>query len=217
MCSVPHITTANCPLCNSETDTLYQFDKRHFFKCNICSGLFLDKKLRLKPTEEIVRYQTHNNDVEDKNYQQFVSPITSSVIRDFTQHHNGIDFGAGTGPVISKVLDNHNFRIVQYDPYFHNSPSLLKSTYDYIVCCEVMEHFYNPEKEFNLLKRLLQPHGKLYCMTVLYDDIIDLHNWYYKNDPTHVFLYHERTIYWIKQNFEFSDVIIEGRLITFSN
>ncbi len=209
--------TTNCLLCHSRSNIFYQYDQRVFYQCKTCCGIFLDKKLRLTNIEEIIRYQIHNNNVEDENYQQFVSPITSAVIRDFTQRNKGLDFGAGTGPVISKVLKDNDFKIVQYDPYFHNYPSLLESAYDYIVCCEVIEHFYNPKKEFTLLKKLMVPNSKLYCMTVLFDDTIDFHNWYYKNDPTHVFLYHPNTIYWIKENFEFSNVIIENRLITFSN
>jgi len=210
-------TTANCPLCTSKSNIYYHQNKRLFFQCSRCFGIFLDKKLWLSNAKEIERYNTHNNDVEDKNYQHFVSPITTAVVRDFAQHHKGLDFGAGTGPVISKVLTDTNFQIVPYDPYFHNTPSLLESTYDYIVCCEVMEHFYHPEKEFTLLKNLLKKDGKLYCMTVLFDDSVNFHNWYYKNDPTHVFIYHPNTIHWIKEHFEFSNVIIEGRLITFSN
>jgi len=210
-------TTSNCPLCHCEAGTFYQYEEQHFFQCPTCYGIFLDKKLRLTYEEEIARYKTHNNNIEDKNYQQFVSPITLAVLKDFTPAHKGLDFGAGTGPVISKVLEDKGLQIVQYDPFFHNYQNLLQSTYDYIVCCEVMEHFFDPQKEFTLLKKLIKPNGKLYCMTVLYDDNIDFQNWYYKNDPTHVFLYHSKTIRWIQENFAFSGVRIEGRLITFSN
>ncbi len=114
-------------------------------------------------------------------------------------------------------MNDHGFQIVQYDPFFYNFPVLLESTYDYIVCCEVIEHFYNPKKEFNLFKKLLKPSGKLYCMTVLFDDSMDFHKWYYKDDPTHVFIYHHKTIDWIKESFKFSNASIEGRLITFTN
>ena len=89
--------------------------------------------------------------------------------------------------------------------------------YDYIACCEVIEHFYDPKKEFALLKKLLLKRGRLYCMTEIYDQNIDFGSWYYKNDPTHVFIYHKRTIDWINTEFSFSDVNINGRLITFFN
>jgi len=208
---------ANCPLCNGKSNTFYQQNKRHFFQCSTCFGIFLNPELRLDSSKEIIRYQLHKNDVEDINYQKFVLPITTAVQRDFTKEDKGLDFGAGTGPVISKVLEDAKFQIAKYDPFFHNQPLLLESTYNYIACCEVMEHFYHPKKEFDLLKKLLKPNGKLYCMTVLFDDSFDFHDWYYKNDPTHVFIYHQKTIQWIKENIGFSKVIIDGRLITYSN
>lgn len=176
----------------------------------------MDKKLRPDSELEKLRYQEHINDVENEGYQNFVSPITSAILKDFLPINKGLDFGAGTGPVISKVLRDNNFSIVQYDPFFHNYPILLNDKYDYIACCEVMEHFYHPKKEFELLRHLLQPNGKLYCMTDLYDESIDFSKWYYKNDQTHVFIYHKKSIDWIQKNIEFSDVTVDGRLITFS-
>jgi len=175
----------------------------------------MDEKLRPDSNSEKLRYEEHINDVEDKGYQKFVSPITSAILKDFLRTDKGLDFGAGTGPVISKVLTDNEFSIVQYDPFFHNNPNLLNAKYNYIACCEVMEHFYRPKKEFKLLRNLLQPSGKLYCMTDLYDESIDFHKWYYKNDQTHVFIYHKNSIDWIQKEIGFSDVLINGRLITF--
>ena len=206
-----------CPLCNSISTIFYQSSNRLYYQCSNCYGIFVDKKLRLNKEAEMLRYKEHNNDVEDKKYQKFVSPITSAVIRDFTQSDKGLDFGAGTGPVISKVLKDCNFDIVQYDPFFHNYPDLLEEKYNYIACCEVIEHFHNPKKEFILLKKLLLQNGKLYCMTDVYNEDINFHNWYYKNDPTHIFIYHKKTIHWIKEEIGFLNVRIEGRLITYSN
>jgi len=154
--------------------------------------------------------------VNDLGYQQFSSPITSAVLRDFTPEAKGLDFGAGTGPVIAKLLGDEQFDINLYDPFFHPNMELLEQRYDYIVSCEVIEHMYSPSKEFALLKRLLKPGGKLYCMTDLYHEAINFKGWYYKNDPTHVFFYHQRSLEFIKQQFEFSELSIEGRLITYT-
>ena len=206
----------NCPLCNNKSTLFYQQNDRIFFQCSTCNGLFLDQKLRLNSSKEILRYQLHNNDIEDIHYQKFVLPITTAIQKYFTKEDKGLDFGAGTGPVISKVLHDNKFQIAPYDPFFHKHPNLLKSTYNYIACCEVIEHFYNPKKEFSLLKKLLKPNGKLFCMTVLFDDTINFHDWYYKNDPTHVFIYHQKTIHWIKENIGFSKVTVDGRLISYS-
>jgi hypothetical protein len=203
-----------CPLCNSSSDIFYQNNKQLYYKCNNCFGIYVDKNTRPGWEDEKSRYEEHNNDVNDKKYQNFVSNITSAVMKDFTQNDKGLDFGAGTGPVISKILKDNNFSIAQYDPFFHNDPNLLKEKYNYIACCEVIEHFHNPKKEFNLLRKMLQQNGKLYCMTDIYDESINFHKWYYKNDVTHVFIYHKKTILWIKEALGFLDVTIEGRLIT---
>ena len=209
--------TNNCPLCNGSGDVFFQNKKQLYYKCNNCYGIYVDENIRPDKEAEKSRYKEHNNDVNDKRYQNFVSNITSAILKNFTQNDKGLDFGAGTGPVVSKVLKDSDFCIVQYDPFFHNYPILLDEKYDYIVCCEVIEHFYNPKKEFSLLKKLLQQNGKLYCMTDIYDESIDFHKWYYKNDPTHVFIYHKNTIEWIKKEFGFLNVTIEGRLITYFN
>jgi hypothetical protein len=209
--------TCLCPLCNNNSALFYQNNTQKYHQCANCYGIFVDHKLRPDKATELSRYKQHNNDVEDKGYQKFVSPITSSVMHDFTPNDTGLDFGAGTGPVISKILNDNNFQIVQYDPFFHDYPELLDKKYNYIACCEVIEHFYNPAKEFSLLKNLLQPGGKLYCMTDIYNQNINFDKWYYKNDPTHVFIYQRETINWIKENFRFSNVKINGRLVTYSN
>ncbi len=129
----------------------------------------------------------------------------------------GLDFGAGSGPVITKVLQDNFYNILSYDPYFHNYPELLEKRYDYIACCEVVEHFYNPNKEFYLFKKLLKKDAKLYLMTELYDEKIEFESWYYKNDPTHIFFYSRATFEWIQKKFDFLDVTFNHRLITITN
>ena len=113
-----------------------------------------------------------------------------------------------------KVLQDNKYNIEQYDLYFHNNPELLKKQYDYITCTEVAEHFKEPFKEFELLKSLLLPNGKLYLMTDLFDENRDFGSWYYKNDHTHVFMYHRNALEWIREKLEFKKLTIEKRLIT---
>ncbi len=203
-----------CPLCDNNSSIFYQNNKQLYYQCKNCYGIFVPPDQRPNRESELTRYEQHNNNVEDAGYQKFVFPITSSIMRDFPTNSTGLDFGAGTGPVISKILDDNNYSIKQYDPFFHNHPELLNNKYNYIACCEVIEHFYNPNKEFKLLNNLLLPDGKLYCMTDIYNKTINFDKWYYKNDPTHVFIYQQETINWIKDNFSFSKVTIDKRLIT---
>ncbi|MCO6148512.1 methyltransferase domain-containing protein [Flavobacterium sp. NRK1] len=163
--------------------------------------------------KEKTHYELHNNNPEDSGYQKFVSPVTSVVLQNFESTHKGLDFGSGTGSPVVKVLQDNNYDIDQYDLYFHNNPDVLKKQYNYVTCTEVAEHFKAPYREFELLKKLLLPNGKLYVMTDLFNEKIDFATWYYKNDHTHVFLYHAKAFEWIKTTFDFKRVTIDNRLI----
>ena len=90
---------------------------------------------------------------------------------------------------------------------------LLTRKYDYIVSCEVIEHFHKPDVEFSLLHKLLKHGGTLICMTFLYDEHIDFKNWHYKNDSTHVFIYRHKTIKFIADHYGFTNFEINNRLI----
>jgi len=175
-----------CPLCLNNSEHYTTFNKKEYNICQNCNSVFLIPDHFLNSIEEKNRYLKHNNDVFNKNYRNFVSPITTNIIKDFTKESKGLDFGAGTGPVITKILHEKNFNVSVYDPFFHNKPELLNTYYNYIICCEVIEHFYNPNKEFKLLYNLLKNKGKLYCMTEIFDKKIDFSKWSYKSDPTHV-------------------------------
>lgn len=190
----------NCPLCSSllirKMDSIY-------YKCDTCFALVKDKQHYLSASEEKARYETHNNDVNDARYQKFTSPITNFVLENYSKEHKGLDFGSGTGPVISKMLQDKNYNISQYDPFFAPDTEPLTSTYDYVVGCEVFEHFHNPRKELEKLSNLLNKNGRLLIMTFFYNNQIDFTNWVYRNDPTHVFIYRKETIEYIAAEMKF--------------
>ena len=208
---------ASCPLCHTSNNHIFYSDENfEVFQCNYCSLLYKNPDQFLTEKEEKNRYLNHNNDVDDKGYQSFVSPIVKAVDQDFPVTAEGLDFGAGTGPVITEMLSEKGYSLTLYDTFFHSNKKALQQSYDFIVCCEVMEHFHHPDEEFILLKKLLKPEGKMYCMTELFSSEINFKEWYYKNDETHVVFYSEKTIKWIQQTFNFSEVKMEGRLIIFS-
>jgi 2-polyprenyl-3-methyl-5-hydroxy-6-metoxy-1,4-benzoquinol methylase len=207
----------NCPLCNSTATLFCEKPKHLFYKCTNCEGFFRPQHTFLSAQAEKEHYEKHNNDVLDERYQNFVSPIVEAVLLDFTTEAKGLDFGSGTGPVIAKMLTDKGYQVQNYDLFFANEPSLLKEKYDYVSCCEVMEHFHQPYKEFELLKSLLLPKGKLYCKTEVYTNQKPFENWYYKDDFTHVFIYQPKTLEWIKSEFNFSNLIIQEKLLVFEN
>ena len=204
-----------CLLCNSTATVFCEKPNHLFYKCDNCQGIFRPKHTFLNSNLEKTHYEKHNTDVNDVRYQNFVSPIVHAILNDFTLNHKGLDFGSGTGPVISKMLQDKNYQIENYDLYFENIPERLKNQYNYISCCEVMEHFHEPFKEFKLLYSMLLPHGKLYCKTELFKNQKPFEDWYYKNDFTHVFIYQEATLNWIQKNLLFKKVSIYDKLIVF--
>ena len=207
----------NCPLCNSISKLLCEKPKHLFYKCDTCDGIFRPKDTFLTAEEEKEHYEKHNNDVFDERYQAFVSPIVNAVLHDFSPEAKGLDFGSGTGPVIAKMLTDKGYQVQNYDLFFAIEPSLLQEKYNYISCCEVMEHFHHPYQEFELMKSLLLPKGKLYCKTEVYTNQRPFENWYYKDDFTHVFIYQPKTLEWIKTEFHFSNLIIKEKLLVFEN
>lgn len=204
-----------CLLCENKVERFKYWEGKEYLKCINCSSIMLNPMNYISSEKEKERYEAHDNNVYDKGYQAFVSPIVQTVIKDYKKTHKGLDFGSGTGPVITKLLRDQKYTIDTYDPYFSNNKERLKESYDYIVCCEVMEHFYHPKLEFMQLKNMLKPGGSLYLMTKIYHERIDFDQWYYKNDPTHVFFYHKKALEYIKRQYGFSKMTIMDDMIIY--
>lgn len=206
----------NCRLCAAPVSLYQNTRARDYWQCTECHAVQMDKQHLPDRERESALYLNHENDVNDPRYQNFVSPITNAILSQIPKDSIGLDFGAGPGPVISKVLQDNGYQTRLYDPVFHPDNSALSQQYDYIISCEVVEHFHQPAVEFVRLKSLLKPGGKLFCMTLLFDESIDFAQWHYKNDPTHVFFYHRDSLAFIQKQFDFSAVEIDNRLIIFS-
>lgn len=201
-----------CPLCSNTGKTIFKDEKHHFYECRICKGIYRDSNELLNKHEEKDRYYLHQNHINDFGYIRFADPILSAVRKNFNASHEGLDFGAGHTPVISELLKSDGYQVEIYDPLFFDDKKVLDKKYDFITSCEVIEHFYYPKKEFELLYKMLKTNGKLILMTDIFNGV-NFESWYYKTDPTHVFLYQKETFEWIKNHFNFSGIIIYKRLI----
>jgi len=200
----------NCPLCdnllNSRMDKVY-------FLCTLCKGIVRDKLFYVSKELEKLRYESHNNNVNDLAFQKFISPITNYVLTHFKQHHKGLDFGSGTAPVITKVLRDHEYQIEPYDLFFLPDASVFQSKYDYIVSCEVFEHLWQPKKEIERLYHLLNKNGQLLIFTLLYNSDINFSNWVYRNDDTHVFIFQKETFEYLARQFKYDLEFLSNRFM----
>lgn len=192
-----------CPLCASAL--LNRMDE-YYYDCHGCQAIVMDKTHYLSAAEEKAEYEMHNNDVNDPRYQRFTMPITKYVLENCKPAHKGLDFGSGTGPVISSMLGKAGYDIVQYDPFFAPNGKVLSGQYDYIVSCEVFEHFHRPKMEIDRLVSILRDNGRLLIKTWLYNDRTDFSTWHYRRDATHVFIYRKETMEYIARE---KDLVIE--------
>lgn len=199
-----------CTLCDT---VLYKMADEYYFICDTCGAYVKDEKHYLNSKEEKDRYKEHNNDINDPHYQNFTSPITDAIFENHNKEQFGLDYGSGTGPVISKQLQDKGYHVKLYDPYFHPDQDYINHRYDYIFSCEVFEHFHEPKKEIEKLLQLLKPGGRLYIMTHLFNPELDFTDWYYRNDPTHVFIYTFKTIEFIVKKYALAIEELTDRLI----
>ncbi len=208
----------SCVLCGSPSTSEYFKDEKHFFLvCRDCTTVFRHPENRVSLSAEKERYLAHHNNVEDAGYQNFVKPLVELVSDTFPTTASGLDFGAGTGPVAAKLLLDEGFSIALYDPFFHPDASVLNTTYDFIICCEVIEHFHEPLKEFKLLRSLLKPNGKLFCMTNPWNgNPEEFSTWWYKNDSTHTLFYNATNLSFLQKTCNFKHISMDRNIIEIS-
>jgi hypothetical protein len=113
----------------------------------------------------------------------------------------GLDYGCGPTPTLSGLLKVHGLHCENYDPYFF--PALPEYQFDFIFATEVVEHFYNPRRELQLLSGYLKQGGILTIMTEPWVSVEGFSDWHYAKDITHVCFYHAKTIEYISNLYGF--------------
>lgn len=205
-----------CLICEEKTLTSgpKNADGRIFYKCPRCHFIFRDPAHRLTEEAERARYLTHENNIHDKSYQSFVQPLADQVRRHFpiSSDRLGLDFGSGTGPVLTHLLRNQGYQIETYDPFFSPEIVMSKAKYDFIVTCEVVEHLFDPLATFRQLLSWLKPGGRLIAKTHLWEGQ-DIYQWYYSRDPTHVSFFSPTNLEYLRKLCGFSLLeIVDNRV-----
>lgn len=124
----------------------------------------------------------------------------------------GLDYGCGPEPVLAELVRRRGFTCDAYDPLFHPDPP--RPPYAFVLASEVFEHFHEPAREIERLCALLAPGAILGVMTERWRSREQLGAWAYLSDPTHVSLYHERTMDWIAGAFGLEIVAGDRERIT---
>jgi len=188
------MTVLVCPLCDGDFCPPYFQDKRRrYFQCRQCCLVFVDPSQRLNMEQEKAEYDLHQNNADDPGYQDFLSRLTVPLLQQLRSGMTGLDFGCGPGPVLADMMRLAGFDITLYDCFYQNHPERLEKNYDFITASEVLEHLFEPGKELNRLWSLINPGGCLAVMTKRVIDVEAFSCWHYKNDPTHVSFFSDKT------------------------
>ncbi|MBP9706683.1 MAG: class I SAM-dependent methyltransferase [Oligoflexales bacterium] len=207
---------ATCPLCLSPAKEFFTCKRelKTYHHCDLCDLRFLNPIHQLSLELESKHYSLHQNVATDLHYQEFFRPLIYAVKPRLIPGAKGLDYGCGVDSALAFLLRNAGFDIALYDPLYFPNPESLETKYDFIVCTETAEHFYDPRRDFTRLHGLLKENAILAVMTLLVPTKIDFQNWYYRQDPTHVSFYSEETFYWLANFLGLAEAkIINSRLI----
>ena len=153
-----------CIVCkNQEAVDFKNIKQKRYWKCSYCEAIFLDKEFYLSSNDEYKHYLTHNNDVNDPRYKQFLSNLMLPLIERIKLNSIGLDYGCGPGPALSLMLREKGYQMFNYDPFFHSKKRNLLKKYDFICCTETVEHFHNPFGEFTRFNELLKSVIRIVC------------------------------------------------------
>ncbi len=205
----------SCPLCLNKTiDFYHQDNQRDYWQCVQCELVFVKLEFQLNSQQEKDIYDLHQNNPNDLGYRTFLNKLLIPLQKKLPKDAKGLDFGSGPGPAISVMFGEQGISVENYDIYYDNHPELLQKEYDFITCTEVVEHLYNPHEVFSQLTAMLKSGGLLGIMTKRVINKEKFRNWHYKNDPTHLCFYSDKTFEYIALNWGFKlDFITDDTLI----
>lgn len=187
-----------CPLCKSpKADPYAQDAVRSYLQCSGCGLVFVPAHQQLSKRDEKAQYDFHQNDSNDLGYRKFLSRLASPMLERLGPLKQGLDFGSGPGPTLSLIFEEAGHTMHLFDVYYANDPTVFDASLDFITASEVIEHLSNPAIELNRLWACLKRGGLLGIMTKRVTDKDAFKKWHYKNDPTHISFFSEKTFNWL--------------------
>ncbi len=208
---------AHCPLCHFEKiQPYYQNKGVSYLSCGQCDLVFMSKAHYLSDSEEKLRYDTHQNNPDDKHYQAFLSQVFDPVMAYIGVSAKGLDFGSGPGPTLSLMFEKQGHQVDLCDGFYANNPVVFSNQYDFITATEVLEHLSNPRFELARLFTMLKKGGVLAVMTQMITQEVNFASWYYKNDPTHICFFSQQTMRYLAQQWGVNVKFFGGNVALFS-
>ena len=206
--------STTCLLCNTNQKLVFLSDaEREYYRCSCCDLIFVPREYHLSEIDQRARYDSHNNDPGDLRYRNFFKQLLVPLLAILPSNSHGLDFGSGPGPTLSLMLEECGHKVDLYDKFYAQNDAVFQNRYDFITTTEVVEHLPNPLKDLEALVKILQKGGILAIMTEIVSPQLDFTNWYYKNDPSHVCFYSEKTFLYLANLLGLEIVTLSERVI----
>ena len=202
-----------CPLCcGKKINFLCRFINRDYYRCDECVLAFVPAFDHLSATDEVLRYDKHNNTSDSPGYVKYLEEVAGYLSKIPLEKPKVLDFGCYKTEVLVSILEGQGYDCKGYDPCYGVGLSNISQKYDVVIMCEVIEHLCNINKEISLLKTLLNEQtGYILIRTELYSKDKDIEKWWYANDETHIFLPSEHSIALIAEKLSRKIIYSDGR------
>lgn len=211
------MTNTSCQLCGGSLNPYFEDKKRPYLQCVVCDLVQVPRQFHLSDCDEKAEYDKHENSLDDPGYLRFLSRMAEPMLARVSVGARGLDFGCGPAPALASTLEKGGCVMSLYDKYYQPDGRVLDDHYDFIVATEVVEHLANTGEVLNQLWSLVRPTGFLGLMTKRVHERAAFAQWHYKNDPTHIAFFSDKTFEYLagmwKAEIEFigPDVVIFRR------
>jgi len=171
----------------------------HYFMCENCGFVFLDRARLVTPAEEKERYLKHTNSLDDDGYTRMLNEFIEICVAPFAgKGLRVLDYGSGPEPVLAGLLERTGYMVDTYDPFFAADKKFDSAQYDVVTAVEVIEHMKNPLEEIKIIADILKPGGIFAGRTMfLPHEAEDFAKWWYRSDKTHISFYSRRALAYI--------------------
>ncbi|WP_240946361.1 class I SAM-dependent methyltransferase [Pseudomaricurvus alkylphenolicus] len=163
------------------------------------------KRFHLDAEAEKHEYDKHDNCVDDKGYRRFLGrmfdPLKEKLAK-LPQSSHGLDFGCGPGPALAQMFRAEGHKVELYDHFYFPNREIFKISYDFISATEVVEHLSQPRQELERLWQCLKTGGLFGVMTKRVRDLEAFRRWHYKNDPTHICFFDDRSFEYLADQWQ---------------